>query len=191
MPIKWKGTINWIDAGNATSASYMNLEPGEYMFHVKASNNDGVWNNKGTTIKVYVHPPLWRTVYAYVFYALMFAGIGFYIRHKGIQKEFIKANIRVGTRAPGMAQTHELDQQKIKFLTNLSHEFRTPISLILGPVDDLLKKENNVQRFRQLDMVKRNGRRLLNLVNQLLDFRKMEESRTSVKQNPWRTHRLY
>ena len=164
---------DWIDAGNATSASYMNLEPGEYTFHVKASNNDGVWNNKGTTIKVYVHPPLWRTVYAFVFYALMFAVIGFYIRHKGIQK--IKRKFALEQERREVAQIHELDQQKIKFLTNLSHEFRTPISLILGPVDDLLKKENNIQRFHQLDMIKRNGRRLLNLVNQLLDFRKMEE----------------
>src|SRR6185503_16001772 len=70
---------------------------------------------------------------------------------------------------------HEFDQLKIKFLTNLSHEFRTPISLITGPLEQLQEKEANPDKQRHIAMVKRNARRLLNLVNQLLDFRKLEE----------------
>jgi signal transduction histidine kinase len=70
---------------------------------------------------------------------------------------------------------HKLDQQKISFLTNLSHEFRTPISLIMGPVDTLISQANDALPLNQLNLIKRNSRRLLNLVNQLLDFRKMEE----------------
>jgi signal transduction histidine kinase/ligand-binding sensor domain-containing protein len=171
---------DWIDAGNATSATYMNLAPGHYTFTVKSSNNDGVWNTKGAAIKVYVRPPLWRTTFAYTFYILALAGIGFYIRHKSIQNLRRKLvlqqeKIMAEQERREVARVHELDQQKIKFLTNLSHEFRTPISLILGPVDNLLAKEHSLQSYRQLDMIKRNGRRLLNLVNQLLDFRKMEE----------------
>src|SRR6188768_1627543 len=78
----------------------------------------------------------------------------------------------------------KLDQQKIKFLTNLSHEFRTPISLIMGPIDSLMRHENdgNEQSFGHLHIIKRNARRLLNLVNQLLDFRKMEEN--EIRLNP-------
>ncbi len=69
----------------------------------------------------------------------------------------------------------ELDRMKLKFLTNLSHDFRTPISLIMGPVDQLIEGEGTPAKLEKLNMVRRNARRLLNLVNQLLDFRKMEE----------------
>ncbi|MEP6746666.1 MAG: two-component regulator propeller domain-containing protein [Bacteroidota bacterium] len=171
---------DWNYVGNMTTAAYTNLDPGEYIFRVRAANNDGVWNTKGTSVIVHVHPPVWRTTYAYIAYLLLLIGILAYIRHKGIRKihrKFAleqKKNYEEQERREAK-RIHELDNQKIKFLTNLSHEFRTPISLILGPVDSLIEKENNIQSFRQLDMIKRNGRRLLNLVNQLLDFRKMEE----------------
>lgn len=171
---------DWNYVGNITSASYTNLDPGDYVFRVRASNNDGVWNNEGASVLVHVRPPVWRTTYAYVAYIGLLIAILVYIRHKGIQKihrKFAleqKKNYEQQERLEA-ERKHELDSQKIKFLTNLSHEFRTPISLILGPVDSLIEKEKNIQSFRQLDMIKRNGRRLLNLVNQLLDFRKMEE----------------
>ncbi|MEP6725707.1 MAG: two-component regulator propeller domain-containing protein [Bacteroidota bacterium] len=171
---------DWICVGNITTAAYTNLDPGDYIFRVRAANNDGVWNNAGSSVKVHVHPPFWMTTYAYMAYLLLLIGMLIYIRHKGIQKihrKFAlqqKKNYEEQERREA-ERIHELDSQKIKFLTNLSHEFRTPISLILGPVDSLIEKENNIQSFRQLDMIKRNGRRLLNLVNQLLDFRKMEE----------------
>ncbi len=171
---------DWIYVGNTTSAAYTNLDPGDYVFRVRAANNDGVWNNVGSSVKVHVQPPIWRTTWAYIIYVLLLLGILAYIRHKGIRKihrKFAaeqKRNYEEQEKREA-ERIHELDSQKIKFLTNLSHEFRTPISLILGPVDSLIEKENNIQSFRQLDMIKRNGRRLLNLVNQLLDFRKMEE----------------
>jgi signal transduction histidine kinase/ligand-binding sensor domain-containing protein/DNA-binding response OmpR family regulator len=171
---------DWNYVGNSTTASYTNLDPGEYTFRVKASNNDGVWNNEGTSIKIYVHPPFWLTIYAYIFYGLAFIGLVLYLRHRGIQRlkrKFALEQERVHAeqeRKEG-ERIRELDRLKIKFLTNLSHEFRTPISLILGPVENLLTQEKSAQSFSQLYMIKRNARRLLNLVNQLLDFRKMEE----------------
>jgi signal transduction histidine kinase/DNA-binding response OmpR family regulator len=147
---------------------------------VKASNNDGVWNTEGASIKIYVHPPFWRTVYAYLFYTLVIIGLIAYFRYRSIQK--LKRKFALQREKMQAEQdrkeTHrilELDRLKIKFLTNLSHEFRTPISLILGPVDTLISHEKNEQSHGQLYMIKRNARRLLNLVNQLLDFRKMEE----------------
>lgn len=171
---------DWNYVGASNVASYTNLAPGEYVFRVKASNNDGVWNTEGTSIKIYVHPPFWLTIYAYVFYAVVIIGLLLYSRYKGIQK--LKRKFALEQQRNQAEQErkeaermHELDRLKIKFLTNLSHEFRTPISLILGPVDKLLSQEENRQSYGQLHMIKRNGRRLLNLVNQLLDFRKMEE----------------
>jgi signal transduction histidine kinase/ligand-binding sensor domain-containing protein/DNA-binding response OmpR family regulator len=170
----------WNYTGNISTASYTNLDPGEYVLHVKASNNDGVWNNKGKTIRIIVHPPFWRTTYAYLFYTLCAFGILLFIRYKGMQK--VKRKFLEQQQQMEREQEHreverirELDRLKIKFITNLSHVFRTPISLILGPIDTLLRKEKNEHSFAQLKMIKQNGRRLLNLVNQLLDFRKMEE----------------
>ncbi len=171
---------DWNYVGNSTTAPYTNLDPGEYIFRVKAGDNNGVWNNKDASIKIYVHPPFWRTVYAYVFYGLVIIGIVLYMRYRGIQRfkrkfTLEQESFRAEQERKEAGRTHELDLLKIKFLTNLSHEFRTPISLILGPVEVLLSQDKNQQSFGNLDMIKRNARRLLNLVNQLLDFRKMEE----------------
>ncbi|WP_178372125.1 hybrid sensor histidine kinase/response regulator transcription factor [Chitinophaga jiangningensis] len=170
----------WNYTGNTNTAAYTNLDPGEYIFQVKASNNDGIWNEKGKSIRIVVHPPLWRTPYAYTLYLLLIAGILLFIRYKGIQKvkrKFLEQQQQM-EREQERRETErvrELDRLKIKFITNLSHEFRTPISLILGPIDTLIRKEKNEHSFNQLRMIRQNGRRLLNLVNQLLDFRKMEE----------------
>ncbi|MEO5891725.1 MAG: two-component regulator propeller domain-containing protein [Ferruginibacter sp.] len=170
---------DWNNVGNSTTASYTNLDPGDYVFQIRASNNDGVWNEKGASIKVHVHPPLWRTGYAYVLYTLLIIGSLLYTRHLGIRKikrkfALDEEKIYAEQERREAKRIHELDRVKIKFLTNLSHEFRTPISLILGPANSLLVHEKDPQAFRQLDIIKRNARRLLNLVNQLLDFRKME-----------------
>jgi hypothetical protein len=162
---------DWNYVGHATTASYTNLDPGEYVFRVKASNNDGVWNNEGTSIKIYVHPPFWRTTFAYIIYACLIIGLVLYLRHRSIQR--LKRKFRLEQEHKEVERVRELDRLKIKFLTNLSHEFRTPISLILGPVETLLAQQNE-KTYSQLHMIKRNAKRLLNLVNQLLDFRKME-----------------
>ena len=171
---------DWNYVGNTTTASYTNLDPGVYIFRVKASNNDGMWNNEGTSIKIYVHPPFWRTSYAYVLYACLVIGIIFYMRHRSIQK--LKRKFLLKQEQKETERIHELDRLKIKFLTNLSHEFRTPISLILGPVDTMLSQQNE-KTHSQLHMIKRNARRLLNLVNQLLDFRKMEEQELKLQES--------
>jgi ligand-binding sensor domain-containing protein/signal transduction histidine kinase/DNA-binding response OmpR family regulator len=171
---------SWNYVGNTTTAAYTNLDPGTYTFRVKASNNDGVWNEQGAVIRIRVHPPFWRTTYAYIAYALLASGTLLFIRHKGIQKlkrKFALEQEKMKTEQARKEaeRIHELDLLKIKFLTNLSHEFRTPISLILGPVETLLQQQKNTTAAVHLGLVKRNAKRLLNLVNQLLDFRKMEE----------------
>lgn len=171
---------DWIDAGTSKSVSYTNLDPGDYVFQVKASNNDGLWNTTGTVINIHVEPPLWRTVYAYILYVLVIMGSLLYIRHRGIQKLKLKftavqEKMKVEQDRKETERLHELDKLKIKFLTNLSHEFRTPLSLIMGPIDKLLSEEKEAGISGPLGMIKRNTRRLLNLVNQILDFRKMEE----------------
>lgn len=175
---------DWIEAGATKSVSYTNLDPGTYVFHVKASNNDGKWNTAETALKINVKPPFWRTAFAYVSYVLIVSGALLYIRHRGIQKlkmkfavvqEKMKADQLREQERKEAERLRELDKLKIKFLTNLSHEFRTPLSLIMGPVDKLLSEKKEVDTTGSLTMIKRNTRRLLNLVNQILDFRKIEE----------------
>ncbi|WP_276483419.1 hybrid sensor histidine kinase/response regulator transcription factor [Paraflavitalea pollutisoli] len=164
---------DWNYTGIINTASYTNLDPGEYTFRVKASNNDGIWSTEDSTIRIYVQPPFWRTTWAYIAYVLLAAGILLYSRRVGIAR--LRKKFQLEQERQEAQRIRELDRLKIKFLTNLSHDFRTPISLIMGPVDQLITGENTPNRLGKLQMVKRNARRLLNLVNQLLDFRKMEE----------------
>lgn len=163
----------WNYVGSTTTASYTNLDPGEYVFEVRACNNDGVWNNAGAQIRIIIHPPIWMTWYAYSLYVLMAVGALLLIRQRGIKK--LKGKLALEQERKEAERLHELDLLKIKFLTNLSHEFRTPISLIMAPADKLLAEHKDEQTKSQLAVIKRNARRLLNMVNQLLDFRKLEE----------------
>lgn len=175
---------NWNHVGSEKTAYYTNLDPGDYVFEVRSSSKDGVWSKEITSVILHVHPPFYRTTYAYIFYVLLIFGILFGLRQRGIQRikqklaqeqDKINAEERVFQQRREAERAHALDIQKIKFLTNLSHEFRTPISLILAPVDKLLSVNQDLSVLNQVKMIRRNARRLLNLVNQLLDFRKMEE----------------
>lgn len=175
---------DWILAGKEHTAYYTNLDPGTYVFEVRASNNDGIWNREGRSITIHVAPPFWRTTYAYIFYIISVLVIIFWIRYRGIkkleakfalEKERIEAKQLIEQERRHAEHLHQMDMMKLKFLTNLSHEFRTPLSLIVGPVETLMEKIKEPAYSWQLSMIRRNGRRLMNLVNQLLDFRKMEE----------------
>ncbi|MDH5826909.1 hybrid sensor histidine kinase/response regulator transcription factor [Sphingobacterium faecium] len=165
---------NWIKAGKEHVAYYTNLNPGEYIFEVRASNNDGVWDEDIRSIRVYVAPPFWLTGYAFVIYGILLLSGLYWLKGRGVRK--LKQKFILEQERRDADNLHQLDQMKIKFLTNLSHEFRTPISLITGPIEILLVKEKDKETSQQLALIKRNAHRLLNLVNQLLDFRKMEEN---------------
>lgn len=162
----------WIDADNKIRrATYTNLDPGGYVFKVRASNN-GKWDNKELTINIDILPPFWKTTWAYMLYGVIIAGSLFYFRRRGIEK--LRTQFSIEKEREEAQRMHELDLMKIKFFTNVSHEFRTPLSLIMAPVDRLLKQIGEPDTQRQLQLVNRNAKRLLNLVNQLLDFRRME-----------------
>src|SRR6185312_9476807 len=162
----------WITAdGKTRKATYTNLDPGSYVFKVRTANTN-TWNGKELSLHINILPPFWRTTWAYILYAVLFLGILFYWRRKAIEK--LRAQFSIEKEREEAHRMHELDLMKIKFFTNVSHEFRTPLSLIMAPVDKILKQVPEPDIQRQLLLVNRNARRLLNLVNQLLDFRKME-----------------
>lgn len=176
---------DWNDAGSSKTAVYTNLDPGKYVFEVKAQSEAGEWFTQPKSIRVYVKPPFWLTIYAYIFYIILTGGILLFMRWRGTRKlqqkfaqetERIKVEQMINEERKEAERVHAFDQQRIKFLTNLSHEFRTPIALIMGPIEKLLQRIEDEQALDELGMVKRNARRLLNLVNQLLDFRRLEEN---------------
>ncbi|MFD1257839.1 two-component regulator propeller domain-containing protein [Mucilaginibacter terrae] len=163
---------NWISGDNKLrKVTYTNLDAGQYKFKIVATNNDAVTGEE-LNLDIIITPPFWKTTLAYLIYFLAFATTLFLIRRRGIQK--IKEEFAIEQEREQAHRLHELDMMKIKFFTNVSHEFRTPLSLILSPVEKLLKQAENNDCKQQLQLINRNARRLLNMVNQLLDFRKME-----------------
>lgn len=152
--------------------TYTNLNPGTYTFQVKARNNDGVWSKEITSLEITILPPFWATGWAialYLIIGLLFAyGIMWFIlriQQKKMEQEKEKAIVR---------KQHEVDEMKLRFFTNVSHEFRTPLTLILTPLEKLMKTEENAETKQILRLIYRNADRLLKLVNQLLDFRKID-----------------
>jgi signal transduction histidine kinase/ligand-binding sensor domain-containing protein/DNA-binding response OmpR family regulator len=164
-------------------ATYTNLDAADYVFKVKASNTNNPANESVITLNIKILPPFWKTTFAWFSYLVIILGILLYIRHRGILKikrgfelkqDQLEADRKVAKEREEAHRMHELDLMKIKFFTNISHEFRTPLSLIISPIEHLIKQNEKPEQHHQLLMIKRNGKRLLNLVNQLLDFRKME-----------------
>jgi signal transduction histidine kinase/DNA-binding response OmpR family regulator/ligand-binding sensor domain-containing protein len=165
---KWNEIVS--DKGQG-SVVYNNLLPGEYTFHVMSAGNDHVWSPE-SIFQVTILPPFWATGWAFVLYFLCLIGVVIlgvrYVYRKNNQKL-----IRLKEQQAAQ-QKEELNQLKFRFFTNISHELRTPLTLILTPLEVLRKKVSDEQVLRQLDTVYKNAQELYTLVNQLLDFRKME-----------------
>ena len=174
----------WLTSLNSSRvATYTNLDAGSYVFQVRAKNTYNANNVSVIKLNIKILPPFWKSPFAYLLYFIIIMGMLFYIRHRGIlklMKEFeatqdkLEAERKIQNEREEASRMHELDLMKIKFFTNVSHEFRTPLSLIISPIEALIRNNDKPEQKNQLLMIKRNGRRLLNLVNQLLDFRKME-----------------
>ncbi len=145
-------------------ATYTNLPAGHYTFHVRASNSDGVWSEESMMLPIRVMPPFWQSNWALFVYISIVLAVLFILR------QIIVTKTRYDTEL-------KLDHLKIDWFTNVSHEFRTPLTLIIGPLEKLLdsQKTFSVQsRQKLLSVILRNARRLLRLINQVLDFQKME-----------------
>jgi signal transduction histidine kinase/ligand-binding sensor domain-containing protein/AraC-like DNA-binding protein len=164
---------DWVQADNRIrNATYTNLNPGRYTFRVKAANNDGFWNKEEAVLKVVVLPPFWRTNIAIVIYIVFAFLILYFSRRVLLERARMRFNLEHERHEA--QRMHELDMLKIRFFTNISHEFRTPLTLIITPLEKLIKNTADLELNKQYTMINRNARRLLNLVNQLLDFRRME-----------------
>jgi len=162
----------WNKIGNKHDVTYTNLPPGSYILRVKASNNDGLWNEKGASIRLVIKPPWWKTYLAYSIYLLIVVILLFWYRYSILQRQKFRLNLEMERME--VKRMHELDMMKLRFFTNITHEFRTPITLILEPIEKLIKTVHEEYMQFQFTLIQRNAKRLLRLINQLMDVRKLE-----------------
>jgi len=163
---------NWIHLGTQRQVTFTNLDPGEYILRVKASNNDGYWNEEGTSLKLIIHPPWYNTNLAYIVY-ILFIGSALY----GARKYELN---RVQLRNESV-HLKEVDKLKSHFFANISHEFRTPLTLILGPIQKLIENKPLPEDKKQFNLIQRNALRLQRLINQLLDLSRLEAGKLQLR----------
>lgn len=167
---------NWVEAGNNPRATYTNIASGKYEFEVMACNNDGVWNNEPAMLNIVILRPLLLSNMALSIYLLFLIALGLLVRRIILYRSRLERQIEM--ERIQRLQEEKLHQDKLIFFTNISHELRTPLTLIAGPVESLIKSTNIDQgQYNQLSLIKRNTGRLLKLINQLLEFRKIENKK--------------
>jgi signal transduction histidine kinase/ligand-binding sensor domain-containing protein/CheY-like chemotaxis protein/AraC-like DNA-binding protein len=160
---------DWVTPKDRRSVRYPGLSPGDYLFRARATSVRGEWPDQEIALAINVAPPWWRSWWAYLAYGFFIVGLLTVAYQMRVKQLSLKH------RADNLA---ELDRLKTRFFTNISHEFRTPLTLILGPVqkwrDRLEERSDDGELHSDLSMVERNAQRLLRLINQLLDFSKLE-----------------
>lgn len=171
---------DWNYVGSQSKATYTNLPTGRYVFRVKATNNDGVWNNRGAGLIIVVHPPFYlSTTFIVLYVVLSIIALVFLVRFilKRIEKRHAAEIDKLNEN-----KEKEMHEAKIHFFTMIAHEIRTPVSLIIGPLEKIMKSSLSLgQVYDDLNIIDRNSRRLLFLVNQLLDFRKVEQEGWNIR----------
>ncbi|MEQ8702919.1 MAG: two-component regulator propeller domain-containing protein [Phaeodactylibacter sp.] len=171
---------DWRTVGTQRTAIYPNLPPGQYTFQVQAANPDGVWSTEAARMEVVILAPWWRTLWAFIAYGLLALGVLFSIdrlqRRRLIRAERARAHLReVNLRAEAAEaqalQLQELDEAKARLYANITHEFRTPLTVILGMAEQI--RGHGQER----DLIRRNSQNLLRLINQLLELSKFESGK--------------
>ena len=162
--------------GDATQrlAHYTNLPAGNYTFLVKAANSDGIWNQEPARLKIRVLPPWWRSGWAMFFYTAAFLGLLYLVGKIGR----LRANYenRIQLERIEKQKLEEVNQMKLIFFTNISHELKTPLTLIISPLEEIISRRSagSSSLHNTLSLMHRNAVKLLHMINQLLDIRKAE-----------------
>ncbi|WP_158867404.1 hybrid sensor histidine kinase/response regulator transcription factor [Maribellus comscasis] len=169
---KWNTSI-----GN-TSINYSNLSPGSYTLLIKGRTYNGKWNQEPLSLTIEIRPPFWASIWGYIIYAVVLAGIIyvlllFYLKSQK-QKQIILKNKLKDEAQKDMYNT------RMRFYTNISHELRTPLSLILG-LTNKIQKSSAGDTSKSIEIIKRNAEKLLTLINEILDFRKIETQNIKVE----------
>ncbi|UWY27671.1 ATP-binding protein [Flavobacterium sp. TR2] len=171
---------DWNYVGNNRTATYTNLAPGNYTFKVKSANADGTWSGNQLELKIKVLPPWWKTIWAYLIYSSILIFLILYL-NKIYQNRF-KAKQAIILEKEKNIQLEKLNNKKLQFFTNISHEFRTPLTLIINPLEDILKsKKISPEIYNKLKIVHKSSDRLSRLINELMDFNKLEFNKISLQ----------
>jgi signal transduction histidine kinase/ligand-binding sensor domain-containing protein/DNA-binding response OmpR family regulator len=175
----------WIEAGTGRTATFTNLPPGSYTFEVRGSNNDGLWNDEGASLALVILPPWWRTRWAMGMYALLALAVGLGLRRYEMHR--LRLEYRLAHEHEEAEQLRELDRARSRFFANVSHEFRTPLTLTLGPLDDLRSGFHGplpAPVTGQVELARRNAGRVLELIDQLLEVARLEAGSTALRAHP-------
>ncbi|WP_258103478.1 two-component regulator propeller domain-containing protein [Marinoscillum sp. MHG1-6] len=171
---------DWIQVGSQRFATYTNIDPGDYVFKVKASNNDEIWNEEGASLNITVNPAPWKTWWAYSIYTALAIILFMVVRRFLLIQLKLEHNLEVERLSK--ERTEEITKMKLQFFTNISHDFRTPLTLIYGPIEEMINELNVHNELRgRLQVVKKNVTHLLRLVGQLMDFRKLDNGKLELK----------
>ncbi len=163
---------DWIYAGNKREAIYTKIPSGNYTLLVNASNTWGKWSSHIKQLKIEVAAPWWGTKLAYLCYAIIIGGLVWTFIRFRVNRELMKQEIDLKEKES--AQLRELDDMKSKFFSNITHEFRTPLTLITGPAEQIRAKTNDAQEKSLADTIVKNAEQMLQLINRLLDLSKLE-----------------
>ncbi|GAB2471273.1 hybrid sensor histidine kinase/response regulator [Hymenobacter qilianensis] len=165
---------DWVHpAPGQRTASFANLPAGTYTLQIKATNGEGVWSKRYATMRFEVLSPWWRTWWAYALYGLVVLGFVALYRRFEMSQQQLQNKLRLEQFQA--EKEKELTDLKLGFFTNVSHELRTPLTLILGPMEEIISSPGPVADLRpKVQLMQKQARKLLDLVNQLLDFRKVE-----------------
>ncbi len=173
---------DWVYSGNQATATYTNLPPNTYTFIVNASNTSGVWSPHTHALQIVIEPPLWATWWAYTAYALLLAGaLVLYLR---VRINRVRLKSRMELREQESMQLKHLNEVKSRFFANITHEFRTPLTLILTPLEQVLNDTAGSPYHNRLALVYRNANRLLRLINELLDLAKLDAGNLTISPTP-------
>ncbi|GAB4000728.1 hybrid sensor histidine kinase/response regulator transcription factor [Spirosoma daeguense] len=180
-------TDQWVET-NQPQAIYTNLSPGHYVLKLNASNTSGQWSTHIRTLSIRIHPPYWATWWAYTLYGLVVFGMAYvllrsYTNRLRLQQELTLQQQNLAFQERETEQLRRVDEIKTRFFSNVTHEFRTPLTLILTPAQQLKQKYADANDQRRLGIIERNAYQLLELINQLLDLSKLEANAMPVQKS--------
>jgi signal transduction histidine kinase/ligand-binding sensor domain-containing protein/DNA-binding NarL/FixJ family response regulator len=164
---------------NQRSVTYTNLNPGEYTLKIKAANSDDIWNEDYASLKLIILPPWYSTIWAYFMYIILLGSIIYFAWKFQINRIRIRNEVEMSKFEA--KKFHEVDEIKTKFFTNISHEFRTPLTLIMGPAKQLSEMLNEEKTKAKADLIHRSAKKLNRLVNELLDISRIEAGEMKLK----------
>lgn len=162
----------WIEMKDPHPISYSNLPPGRYTLYLKAGNGEEKWNNNPTQLIINIQPVWWKTVYFKLFVFLFLGGLTYLLWRFLHNRQELRNQLKIERLEK--KQKEQINQMKLGFFINISHEFRTPLTLIISPLEELLQRTTDKWSINQIKVMQRNANKLLYLVNQLLDYRQAE-----------------